>query len=199
MKMNCSAILVAFLASMNAQSPALKFSPGETLRYQSTISGSTTVSLGGTTSAININGSHVINYKVNSVAGGKATVTVSYSGARATATATALPPEAKKDKARIEKAMADRMKAGMTGGARTQTVTPRGNSIYRMSVADGTTMTIEDGAFMMLVLPASFPPVNGTWKAGIRMPEPGAKLISITYKNMGLVNGGKEQAYKIGF
>lgn len=189
---------LAALALLQA-APALKFSPGEVLKYQMTLSGTQMSVAKGATNALSLSGSHTVIFKVASVANGTASMAVSYSGARASATATSLAPELKKDKAKIEKLTAERLKRSMTGEKRRQTVTPLGKTTYIYS-GDGKTMTISDGAFLMLILPSKLPALNGTWKAGVRMPDPNATgMLKMTYKYLGMTSYGSEQAYKISF
>lgn len=203
MKLNTLLLLVPLAAFTAAQAPtsmALKFTKGETIKYRSTVSGAESVSFKGDTSAIRMSGTDVITIKVTSASPAKAAMSVTYGSATASATATSLPKEARSKKSEIEKQYAQALKKSLAGGSRTQTVTSRGVTTFRIQVGDGKSLTIEDGAFMMLVLPSKAPAVNSTWKATVRMPSPAStESLKMTYKLVGMKDVGGEPAYKIAF
>jgi hypothetical protein len=188
------------LASAVSAPLALKFTPGETLKYYSTISATETASFKGETFAVKVSGSNTMVVKVSSVSSGTAKLAISYTGAAANATATSLPAAAKKDRAKIEGAAEKSLKASLTGGQRSQTVRPNGSSTYTLPVTDGQKLTIEDGAFMMLVLPKTTPQVNVPWTETIRLPIPGASnSITIKYKLVGNATFNGKSVKKIVF
>ncbi|MGI8923565.1 MAG: hypothetical protein ACR2HJ_05905 [Fimbriimonadales bacterium] len=189
------------LASVGAQSPlALKFAKGETLRYLSSVSASQSAKYRGETFAIKMSGSNTMVISVKSVANGKALMSVSYTSSQSAATATSLPEGAKKDRVKIEAEAARAIKATLSGGARSQTVRSNGSSTYSIPMKDGQSMTIQDGAFMMLILPKGAPNVNTRWTANIRMPIPGAtRAMPVKYKLVGTATYNGQAARKIVF
>lgn len=189
------------LVSVGGQSIlALKFAKGETLRYLSSISATQSAKYRGETFALKMSGSNTMVISVQSVANGKASMSVSYTGGRSSATATSLPVGAKKDRAKIEAEAAKSLKATLSGGSRSQTVKSNGSSTYSIPMKDGQSMTIQDGAFMMLILPKVAPKVNIPWTANIRMPIPGATgAMPVKYKLVGSATYNGRAARKIVF
>lgn len=184
-----TALLLAF-ASLPALAVAplkMIFAKSETLKYRVNISSTEANSFKGDTAEIKLTGSQVMTMKVSAVSGGVATMSVGYSGATASATATSLPPEVKKDKAKIEQAAAKALKAALTAGARSQKVKANGSATYSIKAGEGQTLTIEGGAFMMLVLPAGEPVLNKPYIVKIRQPIPGAPALPCTFKWAGNV------------
>jgi len=194
-----SFLWIALLAVpvMAAAPLKLLFSKGETLRYKVDITSTETTSLKGDTAELKMSGSHVMTMKVSSVANGLATMSVSYSNATASATAVSLPTEVKKDKAKIEAAAAKTLKSALSTGARSQKVKSNGSATYTMKAGEGQSLTIEGGAFMMLVLPTSEPVLNKPWAANIRQPMPGSPALPVKFKWVGNVTVGGRQLKKI--
>ena len=124
-------------------------------------------------------------------------MSVGYSGATASATATSLPAELKKDKAKIEGAAAQALKNALSGGARTQKVKANGSATYNLKAGEGQTLTIEGGAFMMLVLPNGEPALNKSYTVNIRQPMPGAPALPCTFKWVGNVTKNGKALRKI--
>jgi hypothetical protein len=199
MKTRIAAAVLAISAIAWAQAPlAFKFTKGETIKYRSTIHTSRSVSFRGDTNTIEADGSHTITIAVNTVGATGASMTVTYGSAQATAKALALSGEAKAKKSEIEKATAAALKASLSGMKRTQTVTPNGRATYKFS-GDGTSFSIEDGAFMMLLLPKSFPKLNETWSANVRLPDPSSTGANkMNYKYLGPISYSGVNALKIG-
>ncbi len=188
------------LASAGQSPLALRFAKGETLRYVSSVSATQSAKYRGEIFAIKMSGSNTMVISVKSVANGKASMSVSYTGGQSFATATSLPEGAKKDRAKIEAEAAKALKATLSGGARSQTVKGNGSSTYSIPMKDGQSMTIQDGAFMMLILPKLAPRVNTPWTAHIRMPIPGATgAMSVKYKLVGSATYNGQAARKIVF
>jgi hypothetical protein len=194
-----TALLIVFATVPALAAAPLKmiFTKGETLKYKVNITSTETNSFKGDTAEIKLTGTQVMTMKVSSVAGGVATMSVGYSGATATATATSLPAEVKKDKAKIEQAAANALKAALSGGARSQKVKPNGSATYSIKAGEGQTLTIEGGAFMMLVLPAGEPVLNKSYTVNIRQPMPGAPALPCTFKWVGNVTKNGKPLRKI--
>ena len=190
-------LALAFVPAIAAAPLRLIFTKGETLKYRVTISSTETNSFKGDTAEIKLTGSHVMTMKVSAISGGVATMSVSNSGATASATATSLPPELKKDKAKIEQAAANALKAALTSGARSQKVKSNGSATYNINAGEGQTLTIEGGAFMMLVLPAGEPVLNKPYTVNIRQPMPGAPALPCTFKWVGNVTKNGKPLRKI--
>src|SRR6185295_14337083 len=169
MKTSVAVSLFALAALSSAQGPlAFKFTKGEVIRYRATMQIVRSNSFKGETSAIEANGTHTITAKVTSASPSRSTMSVSYSAASATAKATSLPAEARAKKGEIEKGTADMLKRSLEGMTRTQSVLASGKTTYTLPLGDGKSMTIEDGAFMMLMLPKTPPTPGMTWTAFVR-------------------------------
>lgn len=194
-----TALLLAFATVPALAAAPLKmiFAKGETLKYKVIVASTETNSFKGDTAEIKLTGSQVMTMKVSAVSGGVATMSVGYTGATATATATSLPPEMKKDKAKIEQAAANALKAALSGGARSQKVKSNGSATYSIKAGEGQTLTIEGGAFMMLVLPAGEPVLNKPYTVNIRQPMPGAPALPCTFKWVGNVTKNGKALRKI--
>ncbi len=175
----------------------LLFTKGETLRYKVDITSTETTSVKGDTAELRMSGSHVMTMKVTSVSNGVATMSVGYSNATASATALSLPEDAKKNKAKIEAAAASALKTALSTGARSQKVKSNGTATYTMKAGEGQSLTIEGGAFMMLVLPTSEPVLNKPWTANIRQPMPGAPALPVKFKWVGNVTKNGRPLKKI--
>jgi hypothetical protein len=199
MSLRNSLLTLAFacLPALAAAPLKLLFSKGETMKYRVSVESTETTSFKGDTVEIKLTGSHVMTMRVNGVSGGLATMGVAYSGATAKATALSLPTEAKKDKAKIEAAAANALKAALSGGARTQKVRSNGVATYSIKAGEGQTLTIEGGAFMMLVLPSGEPMINKPWSASIRQPMPGAPALPCKFKWVGNVTKNGKPLRKI--
>jgi hypothetical protein len=184
-------IALLTLPAIAAAPLKLLFTKGETIRYKVDITSSETTSVKGDTAELRMTGSHVMTMKVSSVANGVATMSVGYSNATASATAVSLPAGAKKDKAKIETAAANALKSALSTGARSQKVKSNGSATYTMKAGEGQSLTIEGGAFMMLVLPTAEPALNKPWTANIRQPMPGSPALPVKFKWVGnvTVNG----------
>jgi hypothetical protein len=111
--------------------------------------------------------------------------------------ALSLPPDAKTDKAKIEASASKALKAALSSGARSQKVKSNGSATYTMRAGEGQSLTIEGGAFMMLVLPAGEPVLNKTWTANIRQPMPGAPAMQCKFKWVGNVTKNGRALRKI--
>jgi hypothetical protein len=199
MPLRKSAILLAFafVPALAAAPFKLVFTKGETLRYKVNISSTETSSFKGDTAEIKMTGSQVMTMKVTSISGGVATMSVGYSGATASATATSLPSEVKKDKAKIEEAAAKAMKAALGAGARSQKVKSNGSATYSIKAGEGQTLSIEGGAFMMLVLPNGEPALNKPYTVNVRQPMPGAPALPCTFKWVGTLTKNGRPLRKI--
>lgn len=194
-----SFILIALAAVPVLASAPLKliFAKGETMQYKVTMTATETSSFKGDTLELKMTGSHVMALKVSSVSGGVAKMSVGYSGATASASALSLPAEVKKDKAKIEEAATKAMKASLLSGARSQTVRPNGAATYTIKAGEGQSLTIEGGAFMMLVLPTGEPTLNKTWTANIRQPMPNAPSLPCKFKWVGNITKNGRPLRKI--
>ena len=190
---------LALLASPALAAAPMKliFTKGETLKYKVSVVSTESTSLKGETAEIRVQGSHLMTIKVSAVSGGLATMSVGYSGATASATALSLPPDAKKDKAKIEQAAANALKTALSTGARSQKVKSTGSATYSIKAGEGQTLSIEGGAFMMLVLPTTEPALNKPWKVNIRQPIPGAPALPCTFKWVGNVTKNGKALRKI--
>lgn len=198
--MIASTIFVALSLLPPAQAPALRFTKGETLRYKTTMTGSRSASFKGSTQAMSYSGGCTMTLSVTSASAASAKMKVAYSGSFAKATVTALPPEMRAKKAEFEKAASDGIAKGMVSGGRSQSVTSRGIATFTIPLGDGKSMTISDGAFMMLVLPGTALSSGKTWRANVRMPIPEATgSIKVAYSFAGMQAFGGQQAYKITF
>lgn len=124
-------------------------------------------------------------------------MSVAYSNATASATALSLPAEVKKDKAKIEADAAKALKAALSTGARSQKVKSNGSATYTMRAGEGQSLSIEGGAFMMLVLPTGEPALNKPWTANIRQPMPGSPALPIKFKWVGTVTQSGRPLKKI--
>jgi len=180
-------IALLFVPAVAAGPFKLHFTKGETLRYKVNITSTETTSVKGDTAELRMSGSQVMTLKVSSVSGGSATMSVSYSNVTASATALSLPAEAKKNKDKIEDAAAGALKTALSRGARSQRVKANGSATYTMKAGEGQSLTIEGGAFMMLILPAGEPVLNKPWTAKIRQPMAGAPALPIKFKWVGTV------------
>ncbi|MDQ2985980.1 MAG: hypothetical protein M3R13_04580 [Armatimonadota bacterium] len=191
-------LIVLATAPVLASAPLkLVFAKGETMQYKVTIAATEASSFKGDTLELRMTGSQVMTMKVSSVSGGAAKMSVGYSGATASATALSLPAEVKKDKAKIEQAATKAMKASLLSGARSQTVRSNGVASYTMKAGEGQSLTIEGGAFMMLVLPAGEPTLNKSWTANIRQPMPGAPSLPCKFKWVGNITKNGRPLRKI--
>lgn len=190
---------LAFAPAIAGAPPmSLKFKKGEILKFKITLTGRESSEFKGETMAIRFSGSHVMSMKVTSATASSASMSVSYSGAQASATAESLPPSAKSKKDEIEKEVAKGLQQSMGAGNRTQTVNSRGVTTYKLAIGDGKTITIEGGAYMMLVLPSKAPSMNVPWTATVRMPVVNSsESLKLTYKVVGSLQKGSENAYKI--
>ena len=199
MPFNKCLLWLALTASpaMAAAPMKLLFTKGETLKYKVSVESTESTSFKGDTAEIKVKGSHLMTIKVSSVSGGLASMTVGYSGATASATAVSLPPDAKKDKAKIEQAAANALKTALSTGARSQKVKSNGSATYAIKAGEGQTLSIEGGAFMMLVLPPGEPALNKPWKSNIRQPVPGAPALPCTFKWVANVSKGGKNLRKI--
>lgn len=198
MRYKTALLCVAVAAAATAAAPMkLQFTKGETLRYRVSVESTETTSVNGDTVELNMKGSHVMTMKVSSIASGVATMTVGYSGATASAKALSLPPEARKDKDKIEQQAAAVMKAALSSGARSQKVRSTGAATYTLAAGEGQSLTIEGGAFMMLVLPTGEPALNKPWTVNIRQPMPGAPALPCTFKWVGTLEKNGRSLRKI--
>lgn len=193
-------ILFAIAAFSPNQAGMLKFAKGEVMKYKSTLSGSNTASFKGSTQAATFKGSNIMTVAVTSVTQTSASMKVTYSNAQGNVTITALPPEMKSKKAEIEKQISQSLKAGLNSGDRTQTTNSRGVTTYNLSLGDGKTMSISEGAFLMLVLPAGGAAPGKTWTANVRLPAAEASgSMKVQYKCTGIESYAGQQCYKITF
>lgn len=172
----------------------LKFVQGEQIRYKTSI----TISDKRGPVSMAMKGSHMVSIRVGSISNGKATMSVSYSDEKATATVTGLPKEAQPNKSKIESEAATGLKNSLSGGGRTQTVSATGRTTYYLKNAEGKTITLHNGAFMMASLPDKAPAMNEKWTAKVAFPDENAgPPLNITYKLVGVVTVGSERAYKV--
>jgi hypothetical protein len=168
----------------------LKFTNGETLRYQASVTVDEEATSQGSTSGSKLTGSHIIAFKVTQVAAGKATMSVSYANPRATAKIINPPKGATtKDISQLEKMLADGLKASLGRESRTQITDPRGSTTYTFKGNNQST-TVSSGAFLMIILPQNAVSVGATWSAKVRTPQvPATDPITINYKLV--ANDGK--------
>jgi hypothetical protein len=194
-----SLLLLAFacIPVMAVAPLKLIFSKGEVMKYRVNIDSTESTSLKGDTFEMKVSGSHLMTLTVASVSGGVASMSVKYSNAAANATALSLPPEAKKDKAKIEQNAEKALKAALLSGARSQKVRSNGSATYTLSAGEGQSLSIEGGAFMMLVLPSDTPTLNKVWSANIRQPMPGAPALPCKFKWVGNVTKNGRTLRKI--
>jgi hypothetical protein len=198
MKMKFLLAVVGLAAASAAQSPALKFTKGEVLRYKATLESTQSDAFRGETQAIKMMGSHTITMKVTNASSTSATMSVTYSGAQAAATVLSLPPKLRDKKSEIEKNTTAALKKSMNEGTRTQVVSSRGQTVYTVPVGDGTSVTIPEGAFLMVSLPSSPPIINKPWTANVRMPSAANRSPQkFTFKYVGLAAYKNQKAYKI--
>lgn len=174
---------------------SLKFSPGETLKYATSIN----VVESRNPGTLRVNGTHMVTIKVSAVKDGKSTMNVSYSDPTAEAFISGLPasvPKEQKDQIVAQSKLG--MKNSLGGPGRSQIVNPRGRTTYFVKGEKARTITISNGAFLMAILPETAPTMNQKWTVPVAFPDANsAKPLQVTYKLVGTTIEPGEQGLKL--